>query len=201
MSSAASRVRAFAGHGPVASLVECLDQSELERITIPRPSREVITSRRCGPHWKALDVGRLRARGFVDAPFLQSGLENTPPINMEDGINTLDELAIRYGRDKSSLGHGYTRPYYAHLAHLRDSKLKLLEIGVAWGVSIGMWEEFFTHAEVYGLERRARAIPYQVRRGKIFVGDQTDRPFLEKVVREIGPLDVIIDDGSHHPEH
>ena len=38
-------------------------------------------------------------------------------------------------------------------------------------------------------------------RGKIFVGDQSDVAFLEEVARDVGPFDVIIDDGSHHPEH
>ena len=35
----------------------------------------------------------------------------------------------------------------------------------------------------------------------MFVGDQGDPVFLNRVLDEIGPLDVIIDDGSHRVEH
>src|SRR5262249_51417609 len=35
----------------------------------------------------------------------------------------------------------------------------------------------------------------------IIIGDQSDRSFWRRVRNEVPPLDVIIDDGSHQPDH
>lgn len=114
--------------------------------------------------------------------------------------NPLDELAIRYGTDKSSLHHGYTEGYYDLLAPRRAEALQILEIGVHSGASLRMWEDFFPAARVHGIEKRAENIRYPPRSGKLFIGDQGDREFLERVARDTGPLDLVIDDGSHHPD-
>jgi hypothetical protein len=35
---------------------------------------------------------------------------------------------------------------------------------------------------------------------KVFIGDQADRTFLRELAAQIGPVDVVIEDGGHHPE-
>ncbi|MFQ5512793.1 MAG: class I SAM-dependent methyltransferase [Myxococcota bacterium] len=115
--------------------------------------------------------------------------------------NPLDEIAIKHGTDKSSRLHGYTEAYHAVLGELRDRKLAILEIGVLGGSSLRMWQEFFPYAEVFGIDKNPEACRHESERARIFIGDQSDRAFLEDVARETGPLDLIIDDGSHHPEH
>ena len=61
---------------------------------------------------------------------------------MTHPVNPLDELAVRFGTDKATSGHGYAIPYYELLGPLRDRELTLLEIGVAGGASLRMWEAF-----------------------------------------------------------
>lgn len=110
------------------------------------------------------------------------------------------ELGV-YATDKYWV-HGYTRHYDRHFAHLRDKKVKLLEIGVFRGASLLLWKEAFPHGRIFGLDKNT-AIWQKFLKGQqrihVFVGRQEDDAFLkEKVVPE-GPYDVIIDDGGHTP--
>jgi hypothetical protein len=60
---------------------------------------------------------------------------------------TLNDLAFKYGTDKSSAFHGYCQIYDQLLTPLRHEPVKLLELGVANGASIRMWDEYFDHPE------------------------------------------------------
>lgn len=111
---------------------------------------------------------------------------------------TLDEIAIKYGTDKSSQGHGYTELYDGVFRALQNWPLKLLEIGIDEGKSIRMWQEYFPKAQIFGIDINKQCRKYETDRTKIFIGDQTDAPFLENVVSTAGGyLDIIIDDGGH----
>lgn len=106
---------------------------------------------------------------------------------------TLDELAIKYGSDKSSLDHNYT-PFYE--AHLPKAPKKLLEIGVLHGASVRMWREYFPDCEIHALdlfeENPIPDIP-----GVIFhKGNQLDYRILETLRNE--DFDVIVEDASHN---
>lgn len=104
---------------------------------------------------------------------------------------TLDELAIKYGTDKSSLGHGYMDTYQKHIGPLKNQKFTLLEIGTAGGASMRMWKEYFTEASIFGIDNNPSCLQ------DIFIGNQQDTKFLDDVLAMIGPIDVLIDDGSH----
>lgn len=126
---------------------------------------------------------------------------------MKDDINQANELdliAKKYATDKcservgSNFAKGYTRYYSRYLSKLRFEKIKLLEIGVADGASLKMWEEYLPQAKIYGIDINQETKKFETERIKIFIGDQKDLAFLHSVVQQIGaPLDVIIDDGGH----
>jgi hypothetical protein len=109
---------------------------------------------------------------------------------------SLDDLAIRHGVDKSSKVHGYTRAYERHFAIFRDRPIRLLGIGVGGGGSLRMWRDYFPHAAVYGLDVKD-CRPPEGERIRIFQGSQDDEQVLERLAAQAGPLDVVIDDGSH----
>jgi len=108
----------------------------------------------------------------------------------------LDELALRYGVDKSSKVHHYTRAYEQHFGPWRDRPLSLLEIGVGEGNSLRMWRDYFPQANIFGLDVK-NSPPLEGPRIKVFVGSQGDDLALEKMAAGTGPLDIVIDDGSH----
>ena len=120
--------------------------------------------------------------------------------------NNLDKLAKIYQTDKFGL-HFYTPHYKFHLKKLKYRKINLLEIGVggyanpiAGGNSLRMWKRYFPFGKIFSIDIYDKSI-LQEKRVKIFKGSQVDKNFLDKVVSEIGELDVIIDDGSHINEH
>lgn len=116
-------------------------------------------------------------------------------------MNELDPIALRHGTSKSSKFGNYTESYESVLGSWRDRKLVLLEIGVCLGASLRMWEEFLPHARIYGIDEEPAAKEHETARSQVRIGDQSDPSFLEQVVEETGPLDLIIDDGSHHSDH
>lgn len=115
-------------------------------------------------------------------------------------------LAERFGTDKWGR-HWYAPHYERHLAPFRDREIALLEIGVggyddprAGGESLRMWQAFFPKARVYGLDLYDKSA-LQEERIRIFQGSQDDPAVIDRVRAETGPLDVVIDDGSHQVPH
>ena len=96
----------------------------------------------------------------------------------------------------------YLEVYERFLDRYRDTDFKMLEIGVFMGGSLEMWRRYFgPGATLFGVDidpacaERVDA-PNQVR-----IGSQDDAGFLHKVVKEMGGVDVVLDDGSHLGDH
>jgi len=110
----------------------------------------------------------------------------------------LSELATQFGTDK--LAHGYIDHYQHHFAHLRLRKLSILEIGIAEGASLNMWQTYFPHSIIHAIDIREKD-QFTSARVKIYQGDQGDPEFLRQVAAKAGGFDIVIDDGSHKSEH
>ena len=114
----------------------------------------------------------------------------------------LYQLARINGTDKEGRHH-YTQHYQRHFEPLRRQKLNVLEIGIggyerpkSGGHSLRMWKSYFPNSRIFGIDIYDKT-PHDAKRIKTFQGSQTDAIFLERVVAEIGRVDIIIDDGSH----
>ncbi|MFI0982678.1 hypothetical protein ACH4SP_37420 [Streptomyces sp. NPDC021093] len=119
---------------------------------------------------------------------------------------SLNELAVRFESDKWG-GHWYTPHYDRYFAPLRNSPVTLLEIGIGGydapdqgGASLRMWKHYFPRGTVHGLDiyekhgiAEPRVLPLR--------GDQGDPEYLAKLAADIGPFDIVIDDGSHLNHH
>ena len=115
-------------------------------------------------------------------------------------MSLLNELAIKYGSDKSSKGHGYTKHYEQHLQKLRLEKLNILELGVREGWSMKMWHDYFENSLICGIDNDAEGLcPKSFSEDRIIfeLGSQDDKEFLNDVCDRHGPFDIIIDDCSH----
>ena len=133
------------------------------------------------------------------------GVERTQTesyITENFGVNTmaktLNDLALLYKTDKSSKGHDYCSVYERFLKPKRNERLKLLEIGVFKGGSLRMWQAFFPHGTVQGADFDPKTKTHT--KIPVAIGNQGDVDFLKKL-GEMGPWDVIIDDGSHRWDH
>jgi 23S rRNA U2552 (ribose-2'-O)-methylase RlmE/FtsJ len=92
----------------------------------------------------------------------------------------------------------YFEIYHRHLARFRGKPVTILEFGVSHGGSLQMWRSYFGRkAKIYGVDIDPRCTKLGGRRTKVFIGDQEDRVFLQSIADEIGPVDVLIEDGGH----
>lgn len=116
-------------------------------------------------------------------------------------METLDNLAIKFGTDKSSLIHNYCEKYEKYFNFERNSSLKILEIGVFNGGSLKTWSEYYKNSLVVGIDINPNCKKYESGNIKIEIGSQDDQDFLKQVVKKYGDFDLILDDGSHQQKH
>lgn len=118
---------------------------------------------------------------------------------------TLDELAIKYGTDKSSRGHNYCKYYEMFFRPLLPHIPNLLEIGIDKGDSLKMWAHYFIGGDIHGIDIRdgyeylaewsnsygfskinTHLVDHSNKADLMMFGMQHDQYF-----------DIIIEDGSH----
>lgn len=104
---------------------------------------------------------------------------------------------IKYRTDKIT-HHGYERFYDYFLYPLKNKEFNLLEIGIDQNCSLKMWCDLFSKAKIYGIDI---GHGFKHDQGIVFKADQSNKSELKKVVKYIKNSDLIIDDGSHVPEH
>ncbi|KAA6351166.1 Mycinamicin VI 2''-O-methyltransferase [termite gut metagenome] len=134
---------------------------------------------------------------------LRNFFQNILSFGIRKNLNQLGRI---YGTDKIG-SHYYTPHYMTHLKKFRHKKINLFEIGVGGyekpyegGKSLRMWKKYFPFGRIFSIDIYDKSA-IQEKRIKIFKGSQTDKSFLDMVTKEIGDIDIIIDDGSHINEH
>jgi predicted O-methyltransferase YrrM len=109
----------------------------------------------------------------------------------------LCRLAERHDTDK---GTTYTQAYHRWLAHVREQRLRMLEIGLYNGGSLRMWRDYLPNAVLHGIDIDARTLAYQdeIPNSQVRLVDQGSAEALEAFVAELGGnYDFILDDGGH----
>ena len=97
----------------------------------------------------------------------------------------------------------YPDAQHRHLARFQGRSPRVLEIGVFGGGSLRMWRNYFGDgAMVVGVDVDPQCAKHADPSLGIHVriGDQTDRGFLAALDDELGPFDVVVDDGRHRME-
>lgn len=139
---------------------------------------------------------------------------------------SLTTIANEEGTDKGTIGpvpswpaHNYTDVYEAYLSPYRESPISILEIGLGvdgpqWkahiaqgqnasgGASIRMWYRYFNRARIFGIDINPAAF-LDNDRITTRVVDQGSAEELHSFLDDVDlkTLDVVIDDGSHRPDH
>ena len=132
---------------------------------------------------------------------------------MDKTDKTLTELNELYKSDKG-ITHNYLNYYEKLFSENRHKKLNILEIGVLFGNSLKLWNDFFTKSTIYGVENFSQdnghdyysykpVNPNDVindlkkyERVNLLVFDCEDVNEIEKKLTGL-EFDIIIDDGSH----
>lgn len=84
----------------------------------------------------------------------------------------------------------------------RQRTIKFLEIGVDRGGSLNMWRALLgNQAKIVGIDINPECSKITGVEADIRIGSQDDEEFLRSVIKEMGGLDVVLDDGSHASRH
>jgi hypothetical protein len=96
----------------------------------------------------------------------------------------------------------YFEIYERHFGRFRERDITLLEIGVAGGGSLEIWRKYFgPNARIFGLDIDPDCKRFEAPGTRVLIGNQGDAGLLERLAAEIGPIDILIDDGSHDFNH
>jgi hypothetical protein len=123
--------------------------------------------------------------------------------------DTLTQLANLYASDKGTQApsnghHGprlhFTPVYSEFMEPIRNEKLSLLEIGVGSGPSLRMWYDYFKNSQIHAIDVVPQS-QHNNERVSTHICDQSNKEQLLRTIREIGSVDIIIDDGSHVVSH
>ena len=124
-------------------------------------------------------------------------------------MTELCRLGKLYGTDKYPY---YTPLYNALLGHRRETVRSVLEIGIGSkgamghvpnytpGASLRMWQDFFPNADILGVDNDPSVVG-NWGRIRARLADQSDQASILSASDCIGRFDLVVDDGSHDPEH
>ena len=98
--------------------------------------------------------------------------------------------------------HHYIPIYDRYFSRFRGTDFKFLEIGVFKGGSLKLWREFFgPKATIFGIDIDEDCAKFDGDHAQVRIGSQDDPEFLRSVIEEMGGVDLVLDDGSHHMGH
>jgi hypothetical protein len=112
--------------------------------------------------------------------------------------NEYDKL--EHGQQLDKFDHLYLEKYYnKEFTPRREDDINLLEIGVATGVSIKFWTEWFTKGKIYGVDicHHSMNSDFYLKNKlyNVFWQDALTDNFISKFKNNF--FDYVIDDGSH----
>tara|TARA_B100000035_G_C20930004_1_gene522603 strand:- start:51 stop:908 length:858 start_codon:yes stop_codon:yes gene_type:complete len=92
----------------------------------------------------------------------------------------------------------YFQVYEKIFSKYKNKKIKFVEIGVANGGSLFMWQKYFGRkAKIIGIDLNPNAKKLEKYGFKIYIGNQSDRKFWDYFYKKEGKIDLILDDGGH----
>jgi len=115
----------------------------------------------------------------------------------------LDMIGVLEGTDKSSAVKfcwDYLRHYQRLFDPWRDEPINMIEIGVAQGSSLRVWKNYFSKANIVGIDINPDCAQYASDRVAVEIGSQIDPDFLKRICGQYPPQ-IVIDDGSHQAQH
>ena len=130
----------------------------------------------------------------LDQPALDAG---SAAVN--DGQRLFE--IFKRGRYRSIKHDSYFQVYERVLGRYVGQPITFVEVGVLNGGSLFMWREYFgPQARIIGIDLNPEALRWEDDGFEIYIGSQSSPLFWQKFYAEVGPVDVMLDDGGHTNE-
>ena len=138
----------------------------------------------------------------------------TAAATKNDNLPSLEKIFRDSGSDKYHV-HRYDHYYDVWFRDYRHTARTFLEIGVFHGASMRSWQEYFGSASKtkiyglgYGISQEVVDLFQNDTQIQILMGDQSTNETMQRLLdiiiaqdNDYPYWDIIIDDGSHFPEH
>ena len=112
--------------------------------------------------------------------------------------NSLSHNAYKNSPYRSDKHSTYFGVYDDLFKKYIGKEIKFVEIGVLNGGSLFMWRNFFgNQARIIGVDLNENAKRWEKDGFEIYIGSQSDECFWRDFIKEVGPVDVVLDDGGH----
>jgi hypothetical protein len=119
-------------------------------------------------------------------------------------MNELQNYYFNNKNKKCSVNkwHHYFNIYEKHLNRYKGKNPIILEIGVAYGGSLEMWNHYFGgQCTIYGIDINPECLKYKnilnADNINILLGNQEDTNFWDNFIKDAPMFDIVIDDGGH----
>jgi len=77
-------------------------------------------------------------------------------------------------------------------------KIVFVEVGILHGGSLVMWRNYFgNQARIIGIDINPEAKKLEDRGFEIYIGSQSSKDFWDNFFKDVGPVDIVLDDGGH----
>ena len=95
----------------------------------------------------------------------------------------------------------YFDVYEDHFSKFRGKNITFVEIGVFNGGSLKIWKNYFgPNSRIIGIDINPECKKFANDGIEIYIGNQSDPLFWENFFKEVGNVDIILDDGGHTNE-
>jgi hypothetical protein len=113
-------------------------------------------------------------------------------------MNLLELFNNTQNKSDKELYHRYISNFYSDkFEKFKNKNISILEIGIQYGNSLKLWEQFFLNSQIYSIDINPYYIHEYNENVNIIIGDA----YCEKTInyfKEINiKFDIIIDDGPH----
>lgn len=146
------------------------------------------------------NLGNMKFENTVSSEIIAVGKEMSSKLDVAS-LNDLEKFFFLEDHKPIAKWMHYFEAYDRFFSKYRGKDVTILEIGVFKGGSLQMWKNYFktstNRVQVYGIDIDPYCKMFEEDNIKIFIGSQEDREFLQEVKKEIGKIDILIDDGGH----
>jgi hypothetical protein len=113
-------------------------------------------------------------------------------------MNLLQTYNSTKNNSDKEIYHKYISNFYNEkFSKFKNEEINILEIGILYGDSIKLWDDFFTKANIYGVDIQ-NAIKYNFSdKVNILFENAYCDTFIEKMKSAEKYFDIIIEDGPH----
>ena len=88
----------------------------------------------------------------------------------------------------------YEKLFYKY----KNKKITFVEVGILDGGSLQIWKKYFgKHSRIIGIDNNPECKKFQNDDYEIFIGSQSNPDFWKKFYKDVGKVDIILDDGGH----